>query len=133
MEARSLQTEALVEQYVHVVNDSMGRNEDQTPWKQILAAVKSATGDDVEAGVAIYKDDPDHPEDHFVLGWRDGRLDTLQHGKDDDHTWWNMPRKHLEDVVENPKPYLENPAKFDLDWMSRRLGLQALTGDMMPN
>jgi len=133
MEARSLQTEALVDQYVHVVNNAMGQNEDKTPWKQILGAVEAAGADEMEAGVAVYKSDPDHPEDHFVLGWRDGRLHKLQHGKEGDRTWWSMPREHLEDVVENPKPYVQNPAKFDLDWMTRRLGLDGLDGEMLSN
>lgn len=123
MQASSLQTEALVDQYVHVVNQSLGQNEDESPWKQILSAARALGADDIKAGIAVYRDDPEKPGDHFVLGWKDGRLRKVVHGKEGDRTWWSMPREHLEDVVENSDAYLENPAKFDLDFLTRRMGL----------
>ena len=118
MQPQSLQSDALMDQYIHIVNDAIGRHEDETPYKQILSL-----SSDFEAGVALYKTDPDAPEDHFVLGWHEGRLRVVHHGKKGDHTWWSMPREHLEHVVDEPKPYLESPAKLNLDWMTERLGL----------
>lgn len=132
IKAQSLQTDALVKQYAHVVNDALGRHRDQTPYKQIFKLVESTVGD-IDAGIAVYKDDKDNPHDHFVLGWRDGKLKVLEEGKKGDRTWWAMPRTHFEEVVGNPEPYKDNPMKLDLDWMTKRLGLSGDSGAKMPS
>ena len=125
MQAKSLKTDALVQNYVHIVNDAIGQHRSEVPYKQMLSAVE-AVASDIEAGIAVYKDDPSAPHDYFVLGWTDGTLEVREHGKNGDRTWWSMPREHLEQVVENPAPFLKNPMKLDLDWMSKRLGFEGL-------
>lgn len=122
MQASSLQDDALVKQYVHVVNDAIGRHRDETPYKQIFSVMQDV--DELNAGVALYKNgNTDQPHGHFVLGWTGDKLALVDQGKEGDRTWWSMPREHLEEVVENPEPFLDNPMKLDLDWLTRRLGL----------
>lgn len=122
MEASSLQTDALMKQYVHVVNYAIGQHRDEFTYPQILGAAERASVD-LQAGAAVYKSDPDKPHDRFVLAWKDGKLELIDRGKQGDRRWWSFPRGHIEEGVEDPQPYLDDPMKLDLDWLTRRLGM----------
>lgn len=118
MNARSLESDALVTQYVHVVNEAVGQYDGALPIDQ---AIDLADG--LEAGIALYRSDKSKPGSYFTLGWSNGKLEVLHEGKESDRSYWSMPRQHLENVVEDPATYKESPTKLDLDWLKQRIGL----------
>lgn len=125
MYAEKLTDEALVRQYVHVVNRAVERHRDELPYKQILDAVE-ASEVTLDAGIAVQRDASEQGDDaeHFVLAWDGDTLIAEPSRNTGERTWWSMPREHLVEVVQNPKTYLESPLKLNLDWMRRALGLQ---------
>ena len=119
-ETAKLDTNALFTQYVNVVNRAIGANEDRFPFKQLLSMGEKILGDK-KIGAAVYKDDPDSPHEYFTLTLDNGRLDA-RHGKEAPDTEWKVKQEHLENVIEDPQTYIDNPAKLDLDWLETRMG-----------
>ena len=72
-------------------------------------------------GIGIYKDNPMTPHDWFTIGWNDGNIEIIGHGKDDVTLSTKVKESYVKNVVKNPEPYVENPAKLDLDWLKSRL------------
>ena len=120
MNIERLDTNALFTQYVNVVNDAIGQNENDFPFRQLMQMGEKVLGDK-KIGAAVYKGDPDSPHDYFTVRLESGRF-RATHGKEEPDIEWKLDEKHLENVVSNPKPYVDNPAKLDLDWLETRLG-----------
>lgn len=119
---QTLGNKALFTQYIDVVNRSMGEHRDQTPWKQLFAATGNVLGDK-DIGVAVYDDDPKHPNHWATIRFHDGTFDIVEQGKGDIDVAWKVQKDHLRNVVQDPKTFVDNPARLDMDWLKTRLGL----------
>ena len=119
MESTALQTDALFRQYLHNVNQALGSSD---VYRKMVKLGDKALGHQ-EINAHVYGDDPAAPSHSFVLQFNGRTFDLVEEGKRDDAMDWNVPRAHMEEVVANPKPFLKNPAKLDLNWMKERLGL----------
>ncbi|MGM0576419.1 MAG: hypothetical protein ACQEXJ_11875 [Myxococcota bacterium] len=116
-----LTTAALFTQYLDVVNRAIGQHRDEFPYKQILAGGRKLLGDK-HVGVGIYKERGDQPHDWFTIRMLDdGRLDIVEHGKASPDLTWKVREQHLHNVVDDPEPYIDHPAKLDLDWLRTRV------------
>lgn len=115
-------TTALFAQYLNVVNKALHERSDDAPYKQLIGAGKKVL-QDKEIGVAIYKDQPSAPHDFFTINFRGGSFNLLKHGKAEPDTSWKLPETHMRSVVDDPDPYIAQPAKLKLDWMKSRIGL----------
>ncbi len=122
VQTTQLDTNALLTQYLNVVNRAIRSHKDKVPFKQILDVAQKALAGK-RFGVAVYKTDPDKPHDYFTLVWRDGGLAIADHGKKDVDLAWRVKEDHLTNVVTKPEPFVDNPARLDLDWLKTRLGL----------
>lgn len=122
MQTDKLQTDAAFTQYLNVVNRAIGQNKDKAPYKQLLTMGDKLLGD-VDVDVAVYKDDPAHPHERFVMRWAGDTFDLVKHGKGEGDIRWNVPESHLREVIAHPDPYVKQPARLDLDWIGKRLGL----------
>lgn len=120
MQTEKLDTNALFTQYVNVVNKAMGQNRDEFPFSQLMSMGEKILGDK-KIGAAVYKDDPDSPHDYFTLTYEDGKL-RATHGKEAPNVEWKLDERHLENVVDDPGTFIENPARLDLDWLKTRMG-----------
>lgn len=118
-----MQTPTLMEQYVATVNRSIENNRDRFPYKQLIEASRPMT-EGLQMQVAVYKDEPSQPHDFFTLAWTGNELDMVGHGKDNGaDVSWKVPVAHLEEVVTEPERFVREPAKLDLDWLGRRIGI----------
>lgn len=116
-----LQPQALLTQYIHIVNRAIGEHQKEFPYAQ-LTKLGQKLIDDKPIDVAIYKTDPKAPHDHHTLRLDGPRLTYVEHGAPSgDAITWRVNQKHLENVVSDPDPFIEKPAKLDLDWISTRL------------
>lgn len=110
-------TEAnLFSRYLEICNQAMEANKDRFPFKQILAAAQSEqSSKNIE--VCIIND---NPEGTYVIQLGDNKIIGESHESCDDcecDGQWRVTRSYLEDVVQNPEKYIQNPAKIDWDWM----------------
>jgi len=122
-QATQLATDALFTQYLHVVNRALGQNSDHFPYDKILDAAQ-AVFDDKTVAVGIYKGRMDQPHDWFVVRFDDGRFSLEEHGKGEADLTWKLEQAHLEEVVENPQTYVDEPVKLDLDWLMKTVGIR---------
>jgi hypothetical protein len=122
MEASDLGTEALFTQYIDVVNRALGEHRNDIPYKQIFTVGEKVLGDR-KLGVAVYKNDPENPHHHFTITLDGGTFKILETGKGEADIVWKVRDDHLENVVENPQEFVDRPAKLDLDWLQKRLGV----------
>ena len=124
MEATELAPDALVSQYLHVVNRALGQNRDEFPYDKLLEASEKLF-DEKRAAVGVYKDDPRNPHHWFTVEFSDGKFSLVEQGKGDADLKWELRQAHLEEVVENPDPFIESPIKLDLDWLKKSVGIGA--------
>lgn len=115
-----MHTDTLVNEYVHVVNQAIGRHKDEFPYKQLLDISDTVFGGR-DLRMDVYSDDSDKVHDHFMLRFEDGKLDLVDHGKDDAEITWKVARAHVEEVVDAPETYIEHPERLDLDWLRHRV------------
>lgn len=115
-------TDALFTQYLDIVNRSIGEHRDEFPYDKMIAASDKLLADK-NVGVAVYKDDPAHPHHWFTIQMKGGTLDLVSHGKSDTDIVWKVDEHHLENVVQAPQPYIDQPVKLDLDWLKTRIGI----------
>jgi hypothetical protein len=105
---------------LNVMNKALEAHRDEIPYKQLIqAADKLADG--TRFGVAVYKDDPDTPHDYYTTTWDNGQLALVEHGKQDPDITWKVSDEYIDKVADNPREYIEHPAKLDWDWLKTRL------------
>lgn len=109
--------EQLFKSYLQVCNDALETNGNRFPFKQILGAAEAKRHREVE--VCIVDDQPDvsyviHLEHQKILG---ESMSCPSASCDCTKPKWNVTRSYLEDVINNPDEYIQNPAKIDWEWM----------------
>lgn len=120
MNIEQLDTNALFTQYVNVVNKAIGQNKNDFPFRQLTQMGEKVLGDK-KIGAAVYKGDAGAPHDYFTIQLENGKL-RAEHGKEGPDVEWKLDEAHLKNVVSDPDPYVDNPAKLNLDWLETRLG-----------
>jgi hypothetical protein len=114
-----LDTDALIMQYVNVLNRAMGAHRTEFPFAPLLKMGDKILGDQ-KIGAAVYKTDPKHPHEYFTLSLEGGKFEPT-HGKNAPDIELKIPQEHLENVVRNPNDFIEHPFKLDLDWLRTRV------------
>lgn len=118
-----LSPQAAFTQYLNVVNRALGQHRNEMPYEQILDLGDKAL-DDKQIGVAIYKDDPSSPHGWFTVTFEDGTFNLVKSEKPEDADLkWMVKRDHVDNVIENPKTFVDAPWKLDLDWLKSTIGL----------
>lgn len=112
---RSIDCDALFRQYVEVCNRAMAEHAEEFPYKQIWNAARKAIGEN-GVRIAVYDDQPKsayeiHLEGDHLEASRDGHSDSPV---------WRMDLSYLQEVVEHPEAYIQNPARLDWDWLRSR-------------
>jgi len=118
-----IQTASAFTEYITIVNRALGEHRDETPYKQLISLGEKAL-DGRRIGVAVYKNDPANPHEWFTVRFKNGKFDLEEHGKKPERDFdWKLKSEHLDNVVEHPQKFVDQPWKLDLDWMKTRVGL----------
>ena len=105
---------------VDVINEAIEENADKPVMKNVIKlADKAAAGR--KMGVAVYKEDPEKPFDYFTVRLQDKKVQLAARGKDSPDIAWKVSQHYLMDVCDNPRRYIENPYRLDLDWLKSRI------------
>lgn len=114
--------ETRFKQALNVINQSLEANRDKMPYNMFIQAGESAL-EGKNIGVAVYADDPDTPHDFYTLKLEGGRMDLVEHGKQDPDITWKVSDAYLDELINNPQQYIDHPEKMDWDWLRDRLGI----------
>lgn len=124
MQTENISTDTLMTEYLNVVNTALDRNKNSFPYDYIIKATEKLSKDK-EFGIAVYKNDPKSPHDYYTVNFDNGHINLLAHGKQNPDIDWKFDEDYMRNVVEEPKKYIESPAKLDLDWLKERLGISS--------
>lgn len=103
-----------------VINEALDNLRDKPLIKDIVKLMdRQAAGR--KFGVAVYADDPQTPHDYFTIRDHNGRLELVSRGKDAPDIDWKTSVDYLKDINENPRSYIDNPVKLDIEWLKHRL------------
>jgi len=122
MQQQRSDTTSKFTRYLNVANAALDRHYEDFPYKQLIRAGNNLL-EGRNLGVAVYKHDASQPHDYFTVQWRDGSLQLLEHGKRDPDLSWKVRESYLDEVIDNPEPYIEHPAKLDWQWLKSRVDL----------
>jgi len=122
MDAKTNDSYGLFMEALDVVNTAIREHRDGQLMGALLTAAEKAIGGR-HLGVAVYRGDPDTPFDYFTLRFTNGRFELLARGKDEPEIAWKVSQDYLRDLVDNPRDYIDNPARLDLDWLRDRVGI----------
>ena len=119
-EGHTLFTETL-----QVMSEALTAHKDASPpYREILArSERILEGQDL--GVAVYEKTPDAPVDHYTIRIDGAKFHVVAHGKREPAVVWSVSVDYLRRVAGNPQVYLDVPARLDLAWLERRLGLSS--------
>ena len=113
---------SLVMQYLNVANVAIDQNRERESFERLLTASRDLL-EDKRVGLGVYEEDPSEAEAFFTITMKDDRLDMLAHGAKDTDFEFKAKKSYLEDVIENEDRYIEEPARFDWNWLKTRVDL----------
>jgi hypothetical protein len=117
----------LMTEYLSICNKALEKNSDKFPYKQILQSIQSKDkGETVEVHIIDdyftphfrIKIDQDHVKISNCAG-KDGCCRACIKRQ------WHIQSSYLQDVIDHPDTYINNPALMNWDW------LQSETGDYL--
>lgn len=106
----------LFERYIQVCNKALHLNGGRFPFKQILDEASRFLSDNQSVEVLIVDD---RPKEGFGISFdRESRAVLAEGvGRSCYQKRWKVLRSYLQDVVDNPSDYINNPAKIDWAWL----------------
>jgi hypothetical protein len=116
-EGHTLFTEAL-----RVMSEALTAHKDASPYREMLARAGRILGGQ-DLWVAIYEKSPGAPVDHYTIRMDGAKFHVVAHGKQEPAADWTVSVDYLRRVAGNPQAYIDVPARLDLGWLERRLGL----------
>ncbi|MFP4313855.1 MAG: hypothetical protein ACLFR0_05965 [Alphaproteobacteria bacterium] len=106
-----------IQRYISICNVALHKNCERFPFKQILdAAEQQSKGRMIEVNI---EGDPPHEED-YVFTLSQGRIQADKHACGSQCTCdgkWIVKKAYIEDVINNPDIYIQNPAKINWEWL----------------
>jgi hypothetical protein len=112
--------EKIFQQYLEICNQSIEHNKNKFPYTEIWGAHFKALKTDAILDAVIYDDRP-----KLACKLRltpDMKIEIVQKNPIKSEDEWPFTYQYLKRVVENPKEYIENPAKLEWGWLKEIFG-----------
>lgn len=107
--------EDLFSQYLDVCNQALQANKNRFPFKQILKVAQESQN---QKTIAVHIID-DQPSIQYAIQLKDNKIDGNPH--DCKHCQcdgkWRVTKSYLQNVINNPQRYIDNPAKINWEWI----------------
>lgn len=119
--------EDLFKSYIDICNQALEKNKDRFPFNHLLSGFE--VSDNVSSVRVEIIDDMQHSRFHLRLINGEIEYDethcqspcNLCHSKcGNSSDVWSVRASYLNDVVENPEQYIENPARLDWEWVDSK-------------
>lgn len=111
-----MDTLKLLQDYLDICNAAIEANKDRFPFKQILSAAQDNEHKDAVLVQIMDSYSPAryiiHVKERKALIDSDPECDNCSCG-----AAWLVDSSFLQDVMDNPLSYIENPARLDWDWL----------------
>jgi len=112
--------ERVFQQYLEICNQAIEKNKGKFPYTEIWGARVKALDDGMKVEAIIYDD---RPKAAFMLRLTpDMKIEIVEKKVLPPEEAWPFTYQYLKRVVDNPKDYIENPAKLEWGWLKPILG-----------
>jgi hypothetical protein len=112
--------ERVFERYLDICNQAIEKNKDKFPYMEIWEARWKNLGPDNILQCAVYDDRPKIVYSLQLTKDMKIKIVAKKHVAADDV--WPFKYAYLRQVVDNPKDYIEHPAKLDWGWLTSVFG-----------
>ena len=109
--------EHLFKQYLKICNQALDENKNRFPYNHLWDAAQKLMEDEI-VQISIYDD---RPKIAYCLQFKDHHIEAVKVSTTDKSDSCCINMSYLEQVVEEPEKYIENPAKIDWDWLRNNL------------
>jgi hypothetical protein len=116
--------EVLFKNYIDICNQALEENKDKFPFDCILHGVQNASKS--KAIRVKIVNDMGRPEFHLKLNNGEVQYDLMNCQKrcsschdacTTTNDAWSVRTSYLQDVINHPQQYIENPARLDWEWL----------------
>ena len=112
--------ERIFERYLDVCNQAIEKNKDKFPYTEIWGARLQALEEEMKVEAIVYDD---RPKAAFMLRLtRDMKIEIVEKKALPPEEAWPFTYQYLKRVVDNPKEYIDNPAKLEWGWLKEIFG-----------
>jgi hypothetical protein len=112
-------------QALNVMNAALELYRDSLTLRPVLAQAESEL-EGVDLVVAIFDDEqPSRPVDRVTIRLQQGVFVVVSHGSTSCDIDWHVARSELAQVAKDPRSYLDDPERLNLEWLKNRVGVKA--------
>ena len=112
--------EEIFQQYLEICNQAIEHNKNKFPYTEIWGAHFKALKTDAILDAVVYDDRP-----KLACKLRltpDMKIEIVEKKPIKSEDEWPFTYQYLKRVVDNPKEYIENPAKLEWGWLGEVFG-----------
>ncbi len=115
-----LDYEQVFQKYLEICNQAIEHNKNKFPYTEIWGARFGKLETEATLEAIIYDD---RPKAAFTLRLtKDMKIEIVKKRLLSDEEEWPFTYQYLKRVVDNPKDYIENPAKLEWGWLKTVFG-----------
>ncbi len=112
--------EKIFQQYLEICNRAIEQNKKKFPYTEIWGARFNALKEEATLQAIVYDD---RPKVAFTLRLtKDMKIEIVEKKPLPAEDEWPFTYQYLKRVVDNPKEYIENPAKLEWGWLKEVFG-----------
>lgn len=108
-------TPTLFKEFIRIINGILEAYPDHPRCRESVPVFDELFG--AGGTVAMHAADAGRPVDHFGVVFRDGRFELIGRGEREGAPVWNLPLSYLEDTLERREEFLEDPERFNWQWL----------------
>lgn len=112
--------ERVFQQYLAICNRAIEQNKNKFPYTEIWGTRLKALEEIMKIHAVVFDD---RPKISFVLGLTpDMKIKILEKKPIPPEDAWPFTYQYLKRVVDNPKEYVDNPARLEWGWLRNVFG-----------
>ena len=112
--------ERVFHQYLEICNRAIELNKNKFPYTEIWGARLKELKEEMNVHAVVFDDRPKLA--YKLRLTRDMKIEIAEKNELPPEDAWPFTYQYLKRVVDNPKKYLENPARLEWGWLKPVLG-----------
>lgn len=112
--------EQVFQQYLEICNRAIELNKGKFPYTEIWGARLKDLKEEMEIHTVVFDDRP--KLSYLLRLTKDMKIEIAEKKEMPPEDAWPFTYQYLKRVVDNPKEYLENPARLEWGWLRPVLG-----------
>lgn len=112
--------EKVFQQYLEICNRAIEQNKNKFPYTEIWGARLKALEEEIKIQAVVFDDRPKLA--YMLRLTRDMKIEIAEKKVIPPEDSWPFSYQYLKRVVDNPKEYIENPARLEWGWLQTVFG-----------